>query len=269
MLAVLSQGGELGAHTAAASCHKIPKRGLLRFNSDRPITGDDAKSDAIYNSTPGLWQCCGTDSKGNANCEDPVQDKFFSAPSPQDLVSTYAITATSSEVPVWELSSIPVTQAETTAPDGTTSASALPTATTATTDAQASSRGRSTVAQTGIGILGGLCGILIAGEVVHFLLRRRQNKRRPAADLSEISPMHNMSPEFEGGQLSSNRRAPVAELDYRRTLVEMPLAQNSLQELRGDGDSDATRMPLAELDHGQNSILEPKLPQDFKKAENW
>lgn len=43
--------------------------------------------DVTYNSTTGLWHCCGTDAEGNVLCETPSEDTFL-APPPEELLDT-------------------------------------------------------------------------------------------------------------------------------------------------------------------------------------
>ena len=77
--------------------------------TDHPHIVDQARPDVVWNATTQLWYCCGVDSGGNPNCEDPTNESF-DAPAPTSLVAYFTVTpgsvATSTSIAVSATSSI-------------------------------------------------------------------------------------------------------------------------------------------------------------------
>ncbi|KAL9095001.1 MAG: hypothetical protein Q9165_002603 [Trypethelium subeluteriae] len=208
-------------------------------------TGDQAMTDAVYNTTAKLWQCCGTDLSGNPACGDPLQE-YFSAPAPEDLVSTYIIASASSDQPAWEFSSsaAPMSPASATvSPTANTNAtrsatsSGLATASNAATDTPALLPGLSSNARAGIGVAAGTSGVLIGAAIIWLFLRRRRQKRRLAIG-------------FSGG--TEFPRMPVVELgdEQKRETERREFSRQPVAELQND------EKPRAELEGHLKAIAE-------------
>ena len=214
--------GELIALNAVVCREESSQDGYANQSLTRQITGDDQMTDATFNATSNSWQCCGTDSSGNINCQDPLQEYFYAAP-PQSLISTYSIPTSSNQLPTWEFKSTPVANVQTSSTIPV-SVSASPTISTAPTISPAPSKGISSGAIAGIVVAVVVVAIAVGAIVICFLFRRRRRGRR-----AEERQTHNM-------QVMEPMKIPLAEVDGAQKPSEMPLIQNPPQELEGAGE---------------------------------
>lgn len=142
--------------------------------------GDQYQPDIVYNSTTGLWNCCGTGTQtGEVTCDDPT-DQTFQAPAPEKLLP-FSLSSTSISS---QLSST-LTSAPTSSP-GSGSGSSIPSSTlisapAAATNSTASSDGSSLSAGAkagiSVGVIAGVgCAIFLALWLVIARWRRRSAK---------------------------------------------------------------------------------------------
>ncbi|KAL9078183.1 MAG: hypothetical protein Q9157_002906 [Trypethelium eluteriae] len=235
---------------------------------------DQAMTDAVYNTTAKLWQCCGTDMSGNPTCSDPLQE-YFSAPAPEDLVSTYIIASASSNLPPWEFASstasmnpASATVSPTTNTNATrsTTSNGLATASNAATNTPALPPRLSSNARAGIGVAAGTSGVLIGAAIVWLLLRRRRQKRRLAVGFSGGREFPRMpvvelgdeqKPETERREFATlpvaelqNNEKPRAELEgHLKVVVELATDQEGMAKRKV-----ANKTPVAELANDEKPV---------------
>ncbi|KAF2228653.1 hypothetical protein EV356DRAFT_571718 [Viridothelium virens] len=198
-------------------------------------------------SNCGYWQCCGDDSEGHANCGKPLLASF-SAPAPQDLVSTYSLPGDLHDLQSWELWSTPSTQETTTLSEPSGPISVSHTAKSSISNPPAPSSVLSRAESAGIGISVGIAGILIGTAAILFL-QVLQRRRRQTQEVRE--------PNVERARAEAFG-IPIVEMEHAPRITEMPEAQHFSQELHGDQGVPRNSKNLAtELGRGQTPIERP------------
>lgn len=131
--------------------------------------GHEAYPDVVFNSTLGLWQCCGSDANGIIQCQHPTDDTF-NAPAPSLLSTISPVQALSSSLST-PPTTITVTQSVTasTTPAATTTPSAVP-----------GQHGLSGGELSGV-IIGSGVGVVLIAFAIFVIIGRRRARRRDAA----------------------------------------------------------------------------------------
>lgn len=200
-----------------------------------PYPDDQARQDAVYNSTEGLWACCGVDADGDVTCNDPLKE-FFAAPAPASMSSTFSVgalitaaassstsTSTFSTVQTTSSGAITTTSPATRKEASQTTAVPQIAATSQVTSSPTSlavhtQKGLSTGAIAGIGIGCAIAGIAIIGSII-FLLKRCY--RKTASNQDQILGDHrrNQRPIVSDQKSSA---VTCANPSYRPTEMSLP-----------------------------------------------
>lgn len=155
-----------GCTASSGLCPGFPNRCTSQFLPD-----------VTWNSTSGLWQCCGVDSNNNPACDDPTNEQFI-APSPTDLQTIFSISRGG-----WTATSTALLPKSTPLPDAssTTRAHTANPSTTAVVSGAASTpsispSGLSNGTKAGVGIAAALTLLAVLGLAAYLVARKRRRR---------------------------------------------------------------------------------------------
>lgn len=174
-----------GASAASQSSVKVSMALTL-------IKADQRHPDVIYNSSTGLWACCGSNGDESPDCTHSTSETFNLAP-PEDLIAYFSIPATgfsfrsvaTSTISRTSATTIPSLSATTTTSCSSTTTTPCTTepahgsvgwASTSTSTSTSGSGGLTSGAAAGIGI-GAVLGCVISAGLAVWLYRRRQRRK--------------------------------------------------------------------------------------------
>jgi hypothetical protein len=195
-----------GCTASSGLCPGFPNRCTSQFLPD-----------VTWNSTSGLWQCCGVDANSNPACDDPTNEQFI-APSPAALQTIFSIsrdgwTATSTALPSTSTS---LPSASLTTPISAVDLSTSTAVSDATSSPSISPSGLSTGTKAGVGIGAALALLASLGLVAYLVVRKRRRRlcskqyaEPPAKSDSSVAlhELQDQSPVFH--EMSSKDRLPV------------------------------------------------------------
>jgi len=158
-----------GCTASSGLCPGFPNRCTSQFLPD-----------VTWNSTSGLWQCCGVDTHNNPACDDPTNEQFV-APSPAALQTIFSISQDG-----WTATSTAVLSTSTTLPaaSSTTPVSVQSLSTTAavadaTSTPSVSPSGLSNGTKAGVGLAAALALLIFLSLVAYLVVRKRRSRLRP------------------------------------------------------------------------------------------
>ncbi|CAO1598967.1 hypothetical protein XANCAGTX0491_002715 [Xanthoria calcicola] len=191
---------------------------------------DQPQPDVVYNSTTGLWQCCGNDSNGNVDCNNP-RGKTFEAPAP-DKLSKFSVFSSSS--------SSQRTQSSTSSLSSATSTGAAPAAVTTVPSSDVTAKPGSSSLSVGgkagisVGVILGVAIVVLLSMILYLVIRKLRRGDGSAQhahnDGSEKQELHKDEEQpYAPHELSQQSHRPLempgqrldGELDPSRTLHEL------------------------------------------------
>lgn len=153
-----------GCTASSGLCPGFPNRCTSQFLPD-----------VTWNSTSGLWQCCGVDANSNPACDDPTNEQFV-APAPAGLQTIFSISRDG-----WTATSMALLSTSTPLPSTystTTVSEASSSTATAVSDAASAPfvppSGLSTGTKTGVGIGAALTLLAVLGLMAYLIRKRRR-----------------------------------------------------------------------------------------------
>ncbi|KAI4230239.1 MAG: hypothetical protein L6R36_000204 [Xanthoria steineri] len=198
---------------------------------------DQPQPDVVYNSTTGLWRCCGNDSNGNVDCNNP-RGKTFEAPAPDKLAKFSVFSSSSSSQP---------TQSSTSSLSSATSTGAAPAAvTTVPSSAKTANPGSSDLSVGGkagisVGVILGVAIVVLLSIILYLVIRKLRrgdrsvhpttaSRKRAYKDGSEKQELHQDEEQpYPPHKLSQQSHRPLempgqrldGELDPSQTLHKL------------------------------------------------
>ncbi|KAL8797254.1 MAG: hypothetical protein Q9182_007219 [Xanthomendoza sp. 2 TL-2023] len=144
------------------------------------LLGDQPQPDIVYNSTTGLWRCCGIDSKGDVDCTNP-KGKTFQAPAPGSL-SKFSLSRTSLASQNTQTSTSSASSQPSTTISSTGSSAPITTAPSPAVTITGGSSNLSSGAKAGIsvGVILGVAIIALLSAILYRTSRNRQRDPQPA-----------------------------------------------------------------------------------------
>ena len=206
-----------GCTASSGLCPGFPNRCTSRFLPD-----------VTWNSTSGLWQCCGVDSSNNPACDDPTNEQFI-APSPAALQTIFSISRDG-----WPATStvLPSTSTLLPAASSTTLTSAMvPSVTTAISEATSTSSiapsGLSSGTKAGVGIGAAFAFLSVLGLVAYLIVRKRRHQTHskthvetPAKGHYSVA-LHELQDQSRGLHELANKNGLVVEIGTRNPVHEL------------------------------------------------
>ncbi|KAL8813200.1 MAG: hypothetical protein Q9223_005650 [Gallowayella weberi] len=144
------------------------------------LLGDQPQPDIVYNLTTGLWRCCGIDSKGDVDCDNP-KGKTFQAPAPGSL-SKFSLSRTSITSQGTQTSTSSASSQSSTTISSTTSSTPITTAPPPAVTITGGSSDLSSGAKAGIsvGVILGVAILALLSAILYKTSRNRQQDPQPA-----------------------------------------------------------------------------------------
>lgn len=206
-----------GCTASSGLCPGFPNRCTSQFLPD-----------VTWNSTSGLWQCCGVDSNNNPACNDPTNEQFI-APSPAALQTIFSISRDG-----WTATSTTLLSMSTPFPDATstTPVSAVkPSATTAvseaTTTPPVSPNGISSGTKAGVGIGASLVLLTVFGLVAYLVFHKRkrrlcaQQRVDSLAERDSITALHELQSQSRAVHELGSKDAQAIKIGTRSIVHEL------------------------------------------------
>lgn len=206
-----------GCTASSGLCPGFPNRCTSQFLPD-----------VTWNSTSGLWQCCGVDSNNNPACDDPTNEQFI-APLPAALQTIFSISRDG-----WTATSTTLLSTSTLFPDAlsTTPVSAVkPSATMAVPDAtttpSVSPNALPTPTKLGVGIAAALALLAVLALVAYLVVRGRrrrscaQQHAESLAKSERIPALHELQDHSRAFHELADKDGPVVEMGCRSSVHEL------------------------------------------------
>lgn len=206
-----------GCTASSGLCPEFPNRCTSQFLPD-----------VTWNSTFGLWQCCGVDSENIPACDDPTKEQFI-APSPAALHTIFSISrdgwmATSTAL---LSTSTPFPDASSTTPVPAVNPSATTAVSEATTTPPVSPNGMSSGMKAGVGIGAALALLTVFGPVAYLVFRKRKRRlyaQQQADSLAErdsITALHELQDQSRAVHELGSKDARAVKIGTRSIVHEL------------------------------------------------